>query len=117
MANGIVTCPHCGAPIILNGKGYGLCEYCGAQINLNDEVTPFGQTEAEYYGVTDRNSPDLDAPRRRPWVLWVLGFLFIFPLPVTILVVRSCLPKWARVLIIIAAWTVYFLWGYSAVRR
>lgn len=38
---------------------------------------------------------------------WVVGWIFIFPVPLTILIVRSKLPKWAKALIIVAAWALY----------
>ena len=42
---------------------------------------------------------------------WVVGWIFIFPIPLTIVTVRSKLPKWAKALIIVAAWAVYL--GFS----
>ena len=46
-------------------------------------------------------------PRRRTW-LWVLGWLFVFPLPLTIIILqRKPFNQVVRVIIILAAWLLY----------
>ena len=54
------------------------------------------------------------APQRRRTWLWVLGWIFIFPVPLTILMLRNRnLPAALRYGIIIAAWLVFLLFGMT----
>ena len=47
--------------------------------------------------------------KRKTW-LWVLGWIFIFPIPLTIILVRnSRLRKKTKVILIIVIWFVYGL--------
>lgn len=51
---------------------------------------------------------------RRHTLLWVLGWLFIFPVPLTILMLRNRkLPSGLRYGIIAAGWIVYLLLGWA----
>ena len=48
-------------------------------------------------------------PRKRRTWLWVLGWLFIYPLPLTIILHRNrSLPSFVRYLLIVIAWMMYF---------
>ena len=64
-------------------------------------------------GYTWKAADATGAPQktRKTW-LWVLGWIFIFPLPLTILLVRNKkLPVAARIVIILAAWLLYAFWA------
>lgn len=51
--------------------------------------------------------------KRRTW-LWVIGWLVIFPLPLTIIMLRNKkINKWIRLAIVAVAWIVYFAIGMS----
>ena len=75
----------------------GCCKDCG--YTWEPEGTRPGTTQAP--------------PKRRTW-LWVLGWIFIFPVPLTILMLRNrSLPAALRYGIIAAAWIVYLMIGMT----
>ncbi|MBO6061894.1 MAG: hypothetical protein J6P98_07260, partial [Clostridia bacterium] len=48
--------------------------------------------------------------RKRHTFWWVMGWIFIFPIPVTILCIRSKKMKlWLKIPLILAAWAFYLL--------
>lgn len=50
---------------------------------------------------------------RKTW-LWVLGWIFIFPVPLTIILLKNQkLKKWLKIVIIAIAWILYLLIGFS----
>lgn len=56
------------------------------------------------------NSSANEVPKKRKTWLWILGWLFIFPVPLTILIVRNQrLNKWLKVGIIAVGWIAYLL--------
>lgn len=117
-------CPHCGATLKVDmERGYCFCEYCGAKLLIDDEAEHIYLDNAEQAGYefergrqraqqeyTARMTPYSEQvqPKRRKTFLWVLGWIFIFPLPLMLIVIKSKeLPVWVKVLIIVAAWIVY----------
>ena len=46
-----------------------------------------------------------ETPKRKTW-LWVIGWIFCFPIPIMILVwrKRSRLPLWAKIVITVVTW-------------
>ena len=119
-------CEHCGQKI---PEGATFCEYCGAQILIDDEVQHLqidnaesagyafekgrqrAQSEAQaqrYYTAQPQPTPK----RNKKIVWWVLGWIFIFPVPLTIIISRNKkLRTAAKIGIIAAAWIVYLLIG------
>ncbi len=77
-----------GTAVIL--KTVGVCKDCGHTWNVENSGT---------------------GKKRKTW-LWVLGWIFIFPVPLTILMLRpnNKLDKKVRIGIIVAAWIVYAIW-------
>jgi len=74
-----------------------------------------------YQGVGNKNTTVIyaNAPSSQPakkkhtW-LWILGWIYIFPVPLTILMLRNQkLNKWVRIGIIAAGWLVYLMIGLS----
>ena len=58
------------------------------------------------------SADDVTVPRKRKTWLWVLGWLFIFPIPLTILMLRNKTMKPAiKYAIIAVAWIVYLIIG------
>ncbi|MGI6020188.1 MAG: Ltp family lipoprotein [Lachnospiraceae bacterium] len=103
-------CPKCGSTNInftrenqgeVRGKNskriihqtVGFCKDCGATWYPSDQTEP--------------------VKKRRTW-LWVLGWIFIFPVPLTVLMLRKKEMKPViRYGIIAAAWIVYLIIGFS----
>jgi ribosomal protein L40E len=84
-------CPNCGAEYYS-----AACPDCG-YANRNTETT------VVYANITKQPTK-----KRKTW-LWVLGWIFIFPVPLTILMLRNQkMNKWVRVGIIAIAWIFYF---------
>ena len=101
-----MKCPNCGAEVTTR-----FCEYCGSEqpqqsppvtiINNYYEVAPQGTASP-----TAQSTPK---PRRKTF-LWVLGWIFIFPVPLTILILRNKrLKLWLKLLILAVGWALYFL--------
>lgn len=122
-------CEYCGSYItsdmkkeqeILNKKG---CPKCGST-NIkfsrenHGEVQGKGSKKIVHKTVGVCNDcghtwyPDVDEPKKRKTWLWVLGWVFIFPVPLTILMLRKKDMKPAiKYGIIAAAWIIYLIIG------
>ena len=119
------SCPYCGAPVIMDKKGVGLCEYCGQYVMWDDGSQKVVLEDAYNSGYefekgrqqaqaelqdTYARTQYAEAPRRRHWFWWVMGWIFIYPIPLMILMIRNrAMNPWARALISIAGWASYFL--------
>lgn len=130
-----MSCPHCGAQLRVNSElRHVQCEYCDSILLIDNEQsrTQYDNSEeagyrfelgrqraqAEMYRQFEENREDdlfetepvpaAPQPRRRTW-LWVLGWIFIFPVPLTILLIRKeDMKPLVKYAIIAAAWIVYF---------
>ena len=125
------TCPKCGANLHIDAdRQSAFCEYCGAQILIDDEVQHLQIDNAENAGYafekgrqrawqevqTARVYPATPSPRKKKKIVWwVLGWMFIFPIPLTIIIARNKKLKTViKIGIIIAAWIVYLLIGIGS---
>ena len=93
------TCPKCGANLHIDvDRRSAFCDYCGAQILIDDEVQHLQIDNAESAGYafekgrqraqqevqTARVYSVTPAPRKKKKIVWwVLGWMFIFPIPLT----------------------------------
>lgn len=122
-----MTCPHCGAVLQLNAQSkQAYCSYCGALLMIDDGVQhiQFDNAEKAGYefekgrqraqaetGINTAAREGSKKKKKRTW-LWVLGWIFIFPVPFTILMARSTRIKPVlKSAIIAAAWIAYLLIG------
>lgn len=123
------TCPHCGAPLPASDALKVQCEYCGCIVALDEQalLDAANTARAEEMGyrfekgrqraIEEQSGPEREQPKKRHTGLWVLGWVFLFPVPVTILTLRSKLHAAWKALIILAAWGAYValaLYGKSA---
>ena len=106
-------CPHCGVKI---GQQARICPKCHTQYYSNACPTcgfvP-NNSPANHTGQPVRSVQPVQPvkPKRKTW-LWVLGWIFIFPLPLTlILVKKQNIKKGLKLGIIIAAWVVYAIFA------
>lgn len=116
-------CDNCGTVF----EGGNFCPKCGVKAGSKAKKCP--RCGAEYYstacpdcGYTNNNDnvavvyaskPSRPTKKRKTW-LWVLGWIFIFPVPLTILMIRNQkVNKWVRIGIVAVAWTVYLLIAFS----
>ena len=129
------TCPHCGAPLIIDQAAkQAVCEYCGMTTILDQETTHIEYTNSEQAGYDFEKgrlraqaalapSPTVEQvqyeyvpvkKKRRHTFWWVMGWIFIFPIPATILFLRSKMPWFLKVLLILLVWALYFAMAASA---
>ena len=98
------TCPKCGADLHIDAdRKSAFCEYCGGQVLIDDEVQHLQIDNAEsagyafekgrqraqqearahsYYSAQPQPAPK----KNKKIVWWVLGWIFIFPVPLTIII-------------------------------
>lgn len=130
-----MKCPNCGSDLKVDMVTKGCtCEYCGAKLLIDDETVHVKYDNAEESGYqfekgrqraqkeaayTARINLDQPMQQKQPkkkskiW-LWILGWICIFPLPFTILMIRKKNMKPAiKYGIITVAWIVYILIGLS----
>lgn len=128
-----MVCPHCGASLQLDADQKNLkCEYCDNSIFVDDEIKRIQFDNAEESGYLFEkgrqrakaeyareyqhtiNAYTYEKPKKRRTWLWVLGWLCIFPVPLTILMIRNQkLDKKVKIAIIVIAWLIYFIIGRS----
>ena len=127
------TCPKCGADLHIDAdRKSAFCEYCGGQVLIDDEVQHLqidnaesagyafekgrqrAQNEARahsYYSAQPQPAPK----KNKKIVWWVLGWIFIFPVPLTIIIARNQKFKiGAKIGLIAVAWIVYLLIGIGS---
>lgn len=130
-----LKCPYCGADLKVDSTlKEVVCEYCDSKLAVDDEVQHVQYDNSEQAGYefekgrqrakaerrADRRGETAETTaasetaadgtgkkRRSHILLWILGWIFLFPLPITILVHRSKLPRLVKVLIIAAVWIAY----------
>ena len=126
-----MVCPNCGASLQVDADQKNLtCSCCGNGLSVDDEVKHVQYDTAEETGYQfekGRQRAQAEAtrvqqqtfnmnfgkpPKKRKTWLWVLGWIFIFPVPLTILMLRNQkLSKPVKIGIIVAAWIVYLIIG------
>ena len=109
-------CPNCGTKTGQKAKKCLCCETeyfgdscpnCGYEDYTTESAPNYTQNYTQNYA----------PPKKRKTWLWVLGWIFIYPVPLTILMLRSQkLSTGAKTGIIIAAWLIYFLIGVNGKR-
>ncbi|MBO4584734.1 MAG: hypothetical protein J5756_06675 [Clostridia bacterium] len=111
-----MVCPSCGADLKLNAEdSHAVCEYCGAKVFITGVRRDPEQEGYEFEKGRQRardEAASAAVPRKRITWLWVLGWIFIFPVPLTIIVVRSNMKQWQKAAVIIVAWAAYFGLAY-----
>ena len=126
------TCPNCGASLKVDmERGFCYCEYCGTKLILDDEAQHVRIDNAEQAGYefekgrqraqqeyNEHWEPYVETtaePKKRKTFLWILGWIFIFPLPLMLIMIKNkSLPVWARVLISVAGWIVYLAIAFGS---
>lgn len=131
-----MTCPKCGAQLTIDDKiTKGFCEHCGNVVLIDDEAQHVRYDNAEEAGYnfekgrqraqeesrqgqnrsyTDKSiSANNTQPqkKRKTW-LWVLGWIFIFPVPLMVLMIRNKkMNPILKVAVIASGWALYILIG------
>lgn len=111
-----MKCKNCGAEV--HSK---FCEYCGSEA---PQEKPVINIVNNYYGSNDSSQasrPDSanavspqqvyteNRGKNLTW-LWVLGWIFVYPVPLTVILMRKDNMKSSvKIAIIIASWIMYFI--------
>lgn len=86
----------------------GICDDCGFTWDAdgNQSHVNFSHTNPDY---TESVRRDQTQVKKRKTALWVLGWIFIFPLPLTLILIRPTvrLPKALKIIFIVLAWMIY----------
>jgi|GEM_PF-4884610 len=125
------NCPNCGASLSIDkDKSSFSCNYCGNTFLLDNEVRHIKYDNVEEAGYQfekgrqraqiERSQnqaqltfkqPSTSKNTRKTW-LWVLGWIFLFPLPLTIILIKNnSINKVLKYIIIVAAWLAYLAIG------
>lgn len=130
-------CPNCGSGIKADTDSRtATCEYCGSAFAIDDEsltvnVNLSCQEEAGYQFEKGRQRAQAESKsttaaikqtppqkKRKTW-LWVLGWIFVFPIPLSILMLNSpktkSIDSRARIGIVVVGWLIYLAIGLSGV--
>ena len=98
------TCPNCGREYYSNA-----CPTCGY---MQGEREPMNRSKTRAT-VSYSEQSTKPTKKRKTW-LWVLGWIFIFPLPLTILLLRNQkMNRVIKIAIIAIAWLFYLLIAFS----
>lgn len=126
-----MTCTHCGSVLKVDPTTKECtCEYCGSKLIIDDETVHVNYDNAEEYGYlfekgrqrAQREAASIEGtstpqypnsqnpPKKKKYIwLWVLGWIYIFPVPLTVLMLRKKEMKPAiKYGVIVAGWLLYF---------
>ena len=112
-------CPYCGGVFETDPYAQAAgCPYCRRVIQIDDDMRDIllgRKRSARPAKRPSAKKPQTTGRRRKTkkqkdmeTLLWILGWIFIFPLPLTILLMRGRKTK-AKYVIIAAAWIVYII--------
>ena len=107
------TCPKCGKEYFSNA-----CPNCGYSdltiVNTGAYAEPAQNYSDSQYSQYNQNTgytvTQEPVKKRKTW-LWVLGWIFIFPLPLTLILIKKDMNPILKYSIIVIAWLLYFGWG------
>ncbi|MBR4623070.1 MAG: Ig domain-containing protein [Clostridia bacterium] len=92
-----INCSKCGAPLRIEGNT-AYCDYCNNVVYLVEENNNTSENSYSGYSPSHVNTPPYyygynyatpQKQKKKNIVWWVLGWIFIFPIPLTILLIRN----------------------------
>ena len=102
------VCPNCGREYYSNA-----CPTCGYVKGSNETAEERTRQSARRNVSQSTRTTTRPAKKRKTW-LWVLGWIFIFPLPLTILLMRNQkMNKAVKIIILAVAWIFYLLFVFA----
>lgn len=111
-----------------------VCDYCGTTVLIDDEIKRIEYTNAEDAGYNFEKgrlraqAEQIQHPamqqiqyeyvtpqkKKRHTFWWVMGWIFIFPIPATILILRNKKMHWIlKTVLILLVWGIYLAIGFS----
>jgi len=122
-----LKCQNCGSTLEVDpNENAAFCAFCGARYAIDDEVQHVQYDNAARAGYefekgrqqAMREYGQPAQPKTRNTWLWVLGWFFMFPIPLTILLARNkTLTPALKYSLIAAGWVVYLLLVIAAQLR
>ncbi len=120
-----MTCPHCGAKLQYTpGERTVKCEYCDSVMMIDSPVqeqprqapqppvnNPGYYSRAFYPENNNVRNVNTSSGPKHIW-LWVLGFMFMIPIPLTVIVAKSKLSKLVKGILITVIWALYLIFAY-----
>ncbi len=128
-------CPQCGANMLFNANSkQAVCEYCGMTLLVDEGITSvkcINAEEAGYNFEKGRMRARAEFANRTPtivhhvhhyenayeepveeeprslWWLWLIGWVACFPIPATILILRSEMGWFLKLILVLGAWEMY----------
>lgn len=100
------VCPHCGAELTIDHeKRQAVCQYCGASVFMEEKNDKRAEQagyffekgrqraqkenwEQAHHSYTAYTNTRTSTGKKGSLLLWILGWLFMFPVPLTILMLR-----------------------------
>lgn len=125
-----MKCPHCGGTLSIDPDGkQAKCPFCETPIMIDDEVRHIqfdNSKQAGYDFEVGRMQARRDVAvatiaeqqreerKKKNLKWWIIGWILFFPIPLTIIVVRSKKLKtlW-KIIILVAIWGGFILIGLS----
>ena len=103
-------CPKCGVKIGVIAKK---CPNCGAEY-FSVACPECGYIKKERDANVDNEKADPRPVKKRKTWLWILGWIFIFPIPLTIILAKNHrMKKWLKIVLVIAAWMLYLIIAFA----
>lgn len=132
-----MKCKNCGNVLKLEPEQKDIdCEYCHAKYKLDDEVQHIkyddmeqagyemekgkirarkeAKEEIEYEKQLRQQAIKEEEMRKKNLKWWILGWIFMFPIPLTILIWRSKWDKNKKIICTIALWVIILIIGYAS---
>ena len=129
-----LKCPNCGSVLqVSSDRNEVYCQYCGTKLLVDDGIHHIQYDNAEQAGYEfekgrqraqkeqqvntlpaqqNYQSPVNKKKTKHTW-LWVIGWIFFFPIPLTIIIASSKkLKPWVKAVLIIALWLTLIIAGY-----
>lgn len=125
-----MKCPHCGGTLSIDPDGkQAKCPFCGTPIMIDDKVRHIQFDNSKQAGfdfevgrmqargdaaVATIAAQQREEKKKKNLKWWIIGWILFFPIPLTIIVVRSKKLKtlW-RSIILVAIWGGFILIGLS----
>ncbi len=124
------NCPNCTATLHIDAeKSEAVCEYCGSRFQIEDKkrdaeregyAYELGRMKArrdisrEQANNTQPVYYQSEPSKKRMTWLWVLGWIFFFPIPLTVLIVRSSrISTPVKIVLLAVVWGFVFYAGIT----
>ena len=120
-ANMVLVCPYCDSRQVIPANHISAYRRLKGLNGSPDQINwqpvnnqPNQRVQPIYSVPQNTNSTNVQNQKKRTW-LWVLGWIFIFPVPLTILLLRNrTLPNAARYGIIAVVWVFYGIFAFAS---